>query len=155
MTDKIQVVHARPDHVDEIAPMFDAYRCWYGKESDLDGARYFISQRLALNEAEIFFVRQGSTAVGFTQLYPMFSSVSMGRVWILNDLFIDESARRQGVGTILLETAAEFARALGAIRLQLETKPDNAAAQSAYEALGWKQVTEYLNYSLELTESVS
>jgi len=155
MTEEIEVVHARPDHVDEIAPMFDAYRCWYGKPTDLDGARHFISQRLTLNEAEIFFARQGSNPIGFVQLYPMFSSVSMGRIWILNDLFIDESARRQGVGTILLETAAEFARALGAIRLQLETKPDNSAAQAAYEALGWKQDTEFLNYSLDLGDSAN
>jgi len=153
MTDEIEIVHALPTHTDEIAPMFDAYRCWYGQDSDPDGARHFISQRLALNEAEIFLARLGDRPVGFTQLYPMFSSISMGRIWILNDLFIDESARRQGIGTILLETAAEFARALGAVRLLLETKPDNKAAQAAYEALGWKQDTDFLNYSLELSES--
>jgi GNAT superfamily N-acetyltransferase len=152
MTDEIEVIHTRPEHVDEVASMFDAYRCWYGKESDPDGARHFISQRLALNESEIFLARQGDMPVGFTQLYPMFSSVSMDHIWILNDLFVAESARRQGIGTILLETAAEFARALGAVRLQLETKPDNKAAQAAYEALGWKQDADFLNYSLELSD---
>lgn len=153
MAEEIEIVHALPTHVDEIAPMFDAYRCWYGKESDLKGARHFISQRLSQNEAEIFIARRAGSPVGFTQLYPMFTSISMGHLWILNDLFITESARRQGVATILLETAAEFARALGAVRLLLETRLDNTAAQAAYEALGWKQDTDFMNYSLELTAS--
>jgi len=153
MTDEIEIVHALPAHADEVAPLFDAYRCWYGKDSDPAGARHFISQRLMLNEAEIFFARQGDQAVAFTQLYPIFTSVGMRRVWILNDLFVDESARRSGVGTMLVETVTEFAKQLGAVRLQLETWPTNTAAIAAYEALGWKRDAEFLNYSLDLTDT--
>jgi len=153
MTDEIEIVHALPAHAGEVARLFDAYRCWYGKESDPEGARHFISQRLRLNEAEIFFARRKEKAVAFAQLYPMFTSVGMGRVWILNDLFVDESARRSGVGTMLLETVTEFAKQLGAVRLQLETWPSNTAAIAAYEALGWKRDAEFLNYSLDLTDT--
>jgi GNAT superfamily N-acetyltransferase len=150
MTDEIEIVHALPNHVDEVVPLFDAYRVWYGEDSDPDGAHHFISQRLSANESEIFFARRGDQPVAFVQLYPVFSSVSMGRVWILNDLYVGESARRQGVGTILLEAAAEFARALGAIRLELETEQTNTAAQAAYEALGWQKTSKFLHYSLEV-----
>lgn len=153
MTDEIEIVHAQPDHAGDVAPLFDAYRCWYGQTSDPDGAFSFIRERLRAGESEIFFARQDGRSVAFTQLYPVFSSVSMGRVWILNDLYVDSSARRQGLGTILLETAAEFAKALGAVRLQLETKHDNTAAQAAYEALGWEQNTEFLHYSLSVDDS--
>lgn len=153
MTDEIEIVHAQPKHASDVAPLFDAYRCWYGKESDPDGAFSFIRQRLAARESEIFFAQVQGQAIAFTQLYPVFSSVSMGRVWILNDLYVGESARRQGVGTILLETAAEFARALGAIRLQLETKHDNTAAQAAYEALGWQRDNDFIHYSLQVSDS--
>ena len=152
MTDEIEIVHALPNHVDEVAPLFDAYRVWYGEESDPAGAHHFLSQRLTANESEIFFARRGDQPVAFTQLYPVFSSVSMGRVWILNDLYVGESARRQGVGTILLEAAAEFARTLGAIRLELETEQTNTAAQAAYEALGWQKNSKFLHYSLEVNE---
>jgi len=152
MTDEIEIVHALPSHVDDVAPLFDAYRCWYGEDSDPDGARNFISQRLTANESEIFFARRDEQPVAFIQLYPLFSSVSMGRVWILNDLYVDESARRQGVGTILLEAAAQFARAVGAIRLKLETEHANTAAQAAYEALGWKKDSAFLHYSLDVSE---
>ncbi|MEO2031102.1 MAG: GNAT family N-acetyltransferase [Planctomycetaceae bacterium] len=153
MTDEIEIVHALPDHTDDLAPLFDAYRCWYGKSSDLAGAQGFIRQRLTSNESEIFFARRQHQPVAFTQLYPTFSSVSMGRVWILNDLYVVESVRREGVGTVLLETAAEFARALGAVRLQLETKQDNVAALAAYEALGWTQDSDFLHYSLDVSET--
>lgn len=153
MTDEIDIVHAVPDDVAQVAPLFDAYRCWYGKDSDPDGAHYFVSQRLAHNESEIFFARYKNRPVAFTQLYPVFSSVSMGPVWILNDLYVESSVRRLGLGTMLLETAAEFARNLGAIRLQLETGHDNTVAQAAYEALGWQRNTEYLNYSLQLSDA--
>ena len=152
MTDKIEIVHALPKHVDEVAPLFDAYRVWCGEDSDPDGAHHFINQRLSANESEIFFARQCDQPVAFTQLYPVFSSVSMGRVWILNDLYVGESVRRQGVGTILLEAAAEFARALGAIRLELETEHTNTDAQAAYEALGWQKNAKFLRYSLKLSE---
>jgi GNAT superfamily N-acetyltransferase len=152
MTDKIEIVHALPKHVDEVAPLFDAYRVWCGEDSDPDGAHYFINQRVSANESEIFFARRCDQPVAFTQLYPVFSSVSMGRVWILNDLYVVESARRQGMGTILLEAAAEFARALGAIRLELETEQTNTAAQMAYKALGWQKNSKFLHYMLELSE---
>ena len=153
MTTDIEIVHAQPAHADAIAPMFDSYRCWYGMQSDPEGARYFISQRLIQNESEIFFARHQEEILGFTQLYPLFSSVSMDRIWLLNDLFIAETARRTGVGTLLLQTAAEFARSLGALRLQLETKHDNLAAQAAYEALGWQRDSEFFNYTLDLTDA--
>lgn len=153
MTSELEIVHAQPKHAGDVAPLFDAYRCWYGADSDPDGAFSFIRDRLRASESEIFFARMDDRPVAFTQLYPVFSSVSMGRVWILNDLYVDDSVRRQGVGTVLLETAAEFARALGAIRLQLETKHDNMAAQAAYEALGWERNTEFINYTLHVADS--
>ncbi len=153
MNGKLEIVHALVDHAEEVASLFDAYRCWYGQESDLGGARTFIRQRLVSNESQIFFARHDDRAVAFIQLYPMFSSVCLGRVWILNDLYVVESARRAGLGTVLLETAAEFARALGVIRIQLEIKHDNTAAQAACESLGWKQDSEFLHYSLNMSES--
>ena len=152
MTDEIEIVHALPGHTNEVAPLFDAYRCWYGRKSDPAGARSFIRKRLTSNESEMFFARRSGRAVAFAQLYPVFSSVSMGRVWGLNDLYVTEPVRHEGVGTILLETAAEFARALGAVRIQLKTKHDNTVAQAACEALGWKQDSKFRHYSLNVSE---
>lgn len=150
MSKSAEIINVTESQVEEVAALFDAYRVWYGSPSDMDGARNFLSQRLRNNESVIFLARDDGKPVGFTQLYPMFSSVSMGDVWVLNDLFVTESARRTGVGTQLLESAAEFGRQTGAIRLVLQTSIKNHAAQSAYARHGWVKDDEFYYYSLAL-----
>ena len=150
MTVTTEIINATEAHVEDVAALFDAYRVWYGSKSDIDGARNFLTQRLRNNESVIFLAQNGESAVGFTQLYPMFSSVSMGHVWVLNDLFVAEGSRRTGVGKLLLETAAEFGRQTGAIRLELQTGIQNHVAQAAYAAHGWVKDNEFFYYSLTL-----
>ena len=90
--------------------------------------------------------------VGFTQLYPMFSSVRTARTWILNDLYVDAGARRRGVARALLDASAAFARGDGAAGISLETTQDNAAARALYRAAGWNEdATQW--YSLPLSRS--
>ena len=89
---------------------------------------------------------------GFVHLYPLFSSVAMEPIWLLNDLWVHESFRQQGIGSVLLETATEFARELGALRLELEADVVNTSAQAIYEAKGWKKNTKYFHYSLTIRD---
>jgi len=124
-------------HLDVVARLFDQYRGFYGQPSDLATATAFIRARMERDESVIFLAWNDDAAVGFTQLYPAFSSVSASRVWILNDLLVVPEARRKGVARALLSAAAEFARADGALRLELETDHDNATAQALYRAMGW------------------
>ncbi|MCH2204130.1 MAG: GNAT family N-acetyltransferase [Fuerstiella sp.] len=153
MPDEFDIVHAQSDHANDLAPLFDAYRCWHGMKSDPDGARSFIRQRITAGESEIFFASHNNRAVAFTQLCPVFCSVSMDCVWMLNDLYVTESVRRKGLGSALLETAIEFVRALGANRIRLEIKRNNTAAQAVCETLGWNLNPELLHYSLNLSDS--
>ncbi|WP_426663428.1 N-acetyltransferase family protein [Rhodanobacter aciditrophus] len=137
--------------LDVLVPLFDGYRQFYGKPSDEAGARDFLTARLRLNESMILLARdRHGAAPGFTQLYPLFSSVRMVRTWLLNDLFVAASARRQGVAKALLEAAATEARNLGAASLSLSTAHDNLAAQALYESLGWQRDTQFREYSLTL-----
>ena len=89
-------------------------------------------------------------AVGFTQLYPSFSSVSAARIFILNDLFVASAARRASVGRSLLHAAGEFARSKGVLRLALSTAKANEKAQALYESEGWVRDEQYYHYSLAL-----
>lgn len=148
MTENFEVVHADVNHAAKLAAVFDAYRIWYGEPAAPDRARDFLMQRLRNHESQIFMACSGDSIAGFTQLYPLFSSVSMEPIWLLNDLFVVDQYRKQGVGSLLLKTAAEFAKDLGALRLELATEHDNLAAQSVYESLGWKKDTHFLHYSL-------
>lgn len=137
--------------LDGLVPLFDGYRRFYGKPADEHGAREFLTARLRLNESLILLARDAhGAALGFTQLYPLFSSVRMVRTWLLNDLFVAEHARRQGVAKTLLETATTHARNLGAASLSLSTAHDNLPAQALYESLGWRRDLQFREYGLVL-----
>lgn len=135
-----------------IAPLFDAYRVFYQAPSDPDGAVRFLSERLERGESRIFFAfkdgHSGRSVAGFTQLYPSFSSVSMKRIWILNDLYIDPVFRRMGLGTELMGKAAGFAMQDGAKGLSLATQHHNVTAQAMYVKLGYEKDAEFSQYHL-------
>ncbi len=137
-----------------VAPLFDAYRVFYEQPSDLPAARDFLRERIERDESVIFLAivqaGQRESTAGFTQLYPVFSSVSLRSAWILNDLFVDADHRRLGIARLLLECAAEFAAQAGACYLELATAIDNRPAQALYESVGWKRETEFCRYALTL-----
>jgi ribosomal protein S18 acetylase RimI-like enzyme len=135
----LSIRRAGVDDLDQLAPLFDAYRQFYQQPGDLQRARDFLSERLQRDESVILLATQDGAAVGFTQLYPMFSSVRTVRIWILNDLYVAEQARRSGAARGLLDAAARFAREEGAARLMLETGRDNAPARALYRAAGWSE----------------
>ena len=142
----MEILQATIEHVEYVAELFDAYRQYYGQDSDLEGAKKFLSERIQQNESVIFVAFKDGQALGFTQLYPAFSSVSMKRQWILNDLFVKADARNLGTGKAILQTAQEFVKKLGHKGLLLETTPDNIKAQKLYESLGWKLEENFYYY---------
>jgi GNAT superfamily N-acetyltransferase len=149
----IEIIRATIDDLELLVPLFDGYRQFYKQETDLAGARNFLEAHFEENTSVVFLAlridEQGQRqACGFTQLYPSFSSVSMKRLWILNDLFVAPTARRTGTGTALLERARQFAIETHAKGLSLTTGVDNYTAQSVYEAHGWKRDQEFYAYHL-------
>lgn len=145
----ITIIKAVPADAVIIAPLFDKYRGFYGQASDPQSAEKFIQERLHQNESVIFLAFLNNAVVGFTQLYPIFTSVGMRRTWLLNDLFVDESARKKGVGEALLNTAKKFAESANSKWLLLQTGAENKAAQALYEKMHWKKVTDIF-YELPL-----
>lgn len=132
--------------IDAIAPLFDRYRQFYGYNSDPESAREFLAARFNHGESTLFIACQGDSAIGFTQLYPSFSSASLSRTWILNDLFVSESHRGNGVGKMLLKAATDFAKATGATRLTLATGVNNTPAQALYQSCDWKRDEQFFVY---------
>ena len=146
----VEIAAATPAEVGEVAPLFDAYRQFYGKANDVEAARRFLFARLSKGESVLFLARHEGRAVGFVHLYPAFSSVELRRVWILNDLYVAPEARKLGIGRSLMERAHELAEATRANCLTLETASDNLPAQRLYESLGWKREQEFYRYYLPL-----
>lgn len=148
----INIVEAGLEHVDRVAALFDGYRVFYEQKSDPTAARAFVGERLSQGDSVIFLALDPSNErpLGFTQLYPTFSSVSMKRQWILNDLYVAAAGRRRGVGRALMERARRYATETGAKGLVLETAVDNRAAQALYEQCGWERDVEFYRYGLRV-----
>ncbi len=131
-----------------VAPLFDAYRQFYGRSADLPLARAFLAQRLQNNESVILLATTDiPAAVGFCQLYPSFCSVEAQPIYVLYDLFVAPEARRYGVGRALLKAAEEVAARNGKVRLDLATAKTNKAAQAAYKSLGWTRDELFYTYN--------
>jgi ribosomal protein S18 acetylase RimI-like enzyme len=140
--------------LDAATALFDQYRGFYGQASDPEAAKRFLAERLQNQDSVIFLAAQPSEpqAAGFTQLYPSFSSVSMQRIWILNDLFVAPAYRRQGLASQLMATAEQYARDTGAVRVALSTQITNSTAQALYEARGYQRDQTFYDYALALLE---
>jgi len=144
----VTIARAERKHLDDLAPLFDGYRQFYGQRSDLAAARAFLGERIERDESVIYVAYADGGAAGFTQLYPSFSSVSLKRLWILNDLFVRSDIRRGGVARALLERARLHAVETGAKGLVLSTALTNGPAQNLYESCGWQRDDEFFQYHL-------
>lgn len=135
-----------PD-LEEVTMLFDLYRQFYEKVSDVSAARNFLRERMERKESVIFVAEKSGKLIGFTQLYPVFSSTVMKRQWILNDLFVKSEERKSGAGELLMKRAMEFGTGEGSRGLSLMTAVTNAPAQRLYEKLGWKKNETFLTYN--------
>lgn len=146
----LQIKQASIDDINIVAPLFNAYRIFYNQASDMAGATNFLYERIVKNQSTLFIAFINGEAVGFTQLYPIFSSVSLRPALLLNDLYIAETARKMGIAAALLNKAKEFGKQNNAGWLLLETAFDNYNAQSLYEKNGWiKQTDFFFQFSLQ------
>jgi len=123
------------EHLDELVPLFDAYRVFYKKDSDKEAEKEFLSDRIRNQESVIYISRnEDGLATGFVQLYPLFSSTRMKRMWLLNDLFVDPDFRGQGYSKALIEQSKSLCRETDACGLMLETDKDNHIGNQLYPA---------------------
>lgn len=146
------IYEATKNDVGGVSNLFNLYRMFYNQPSDLEGARSYITERMEKGDSVIFVAKIGDEYVGFTQLYPTFSSISMKKAWILNDLYVDEQVRGQGVGEKLLQRARELGVQTGAKSISLSTALDNYTAQRLYEKNGYERDEHYYQYELSLSK---
>jgi GNAT superfamily N-acetyltransferase len=131
-----------------LVELFDKYRVFYEKESDKPKAAIFLTERLKLNDSEIFVAEtENYDLVGFVQLYPLFSSTRMQRLWLLNDLFVTKDYRGKGVAKKLIETSKELCKQTNACGLILETANTNNIGNELYPKVGFSLDMEHNYYS--------
>lgn len=149
-----QVRYATLDDMEEVASLFDSYRQFYGETADYVGALNFLRERAFLGESQVIVAVVNDEIAGFTQLFPSFSSVTMQRLWILNDLYVKQAFRSQGLGEQLLHAAADFAHQAGAKQLFIEGAVDNVRACTLYERFGFIRNRGYYYYHYPLHAAV-
>ena len=132
--------------LDALTELFDLYRMFYEQRSNPEGAREFLEARIQNSESVVFLNVEGDQPVGFVQLYPSFSSVSMKRSWVLNDLYVKEQFRGRGAGEKLIHKAIQFTKETGAKGVLLETGKNNITAQRLYEKIGFERESNYFYY---------
>jgi ribosomal protein S18 acetylase RimI-like enzyme len=142
----IKIERASTRDLTEVVDLFEKYRAFYHREPARGDAERFIGERLANGDSAIYLARDGgerARAVGLMQLYPLFSSTAMKRLWLLNDLYVEASHRRRGVARQLIGAAEELCRATGARGFFLETEATNTRAQALYESVGMSRIPSY------------
>lgn len=130
------IVEARLKHLDDLVPLFDGYRQFYRQSSDLEKAKEFLKDRITNSESIIYIAYLDNKAVGFTQLYPLFSSVSMEPMYLLNDLYVDANIRSKGIGQKLIQAAKDLCIKKNYKGLAIQTETTNPA-QHLYERVGF------------------
>ncbi|MGH8432975.1 MAG: GNAT family N-acetyltransferase [Pseudomonas sp.] len=148
----MRIVQATLEHLDLLTPLFVKYREFYGELPFPDSSRNFLEKRLRRKESVIYMALadEDDKLLGFCQLYPSYSSLSLKRVWILNDIYVAEDARRQLVADRLLQTAKKMARETQAVRMRVSTSSNNEVAQRVYESIGFREDTQFKNYVLPI-----
>ncbi|MEL7252410.1 MAG: GNAT family N-acetyltransferase [Bacteroidota bacterium] len=123
----------------QLADLFDQYRVFYRKEADIHGAQNFIQERLLLGDSHIYVSEEAGELQGFVQLYPIFSSTRMRRLWLLNDLFVAPAHRGKGLSLSLLDAGKQLCRETNACGVMLETEKSNTIGNQLYPRAGFKQ----------------
>jgi GNAT superfamily N-acetyltransferase len=121
------IIKAQLEQLPDLIPLFDGYRIFYRQASNFDKAKSFLRARLTNKESIIYIAYIDTYPAGFTQLYPIFSSVTMEPMYILNDLFVDPSYRNEGVGKALIDTAKALCKTEKNKGLVIQTEIDNPA----------------------------
>ena len=148
----MRIVQATLEHLDLLTPLFIKYREFYGQLPFPDSSRKFLETRIKRKESVIYLALADDEdkLLGYCQLFPSYSSLSLKRVWILNDIYVAEDARRMLVADRLLQTAKQMAKETNAVRMRVATSVSNEVAQKTYESIGFREDTRFKNYTLEL-----
>jgi ribosomal protein S18 acetylase RimI-like enzyme len=148
----MRIVQASVDRLDDITPLFIKYREFYGQLPKPEASRRFLHDRL-VNEQAVILLAEDETSgkvLGFCQLIPSFSALTLNPSWVLKGIYVVEEARRQLVAHKLINEAKERARAAGIKRMTVMTGEENDAAHELYRSLGFSDDAEFTYFALRL-----
>lgn len=147
----MEVRRAKKNDLNELSQLFNNYRIWYEQDTDLEGAKSFLAERIRNEDSHIYVCDTSTELVGFVQLYPLFSSTRMKKYWLLNDLYVEEAHRGNGLSLKLIEQSKQLVIETGACGMFLETQITNTIGNNLYPRAGFR-LNETTNfYEWEVT----
>lgn len=123
-----------------LAELFNKYRVFYNQPSDVAAAASFLKERMYKKDSVIYIAAEEEVVTGFVQLYPLFSSVQMKSMWLLNDLFVDSAHRKKGIAKALIAQVKQHAINTNACGIMLETARNNKEGNALYPTEGFKLI---------------
>ena len=148
----MQIRIATISDIDQLSQLFDQYRVFYRKTSDINGAKEFLVSRIEQQDSVIYVSESADGNLnGFVQLYPLFSSTRMQKLWLLNDLFVTQSSRGLGISKALIERAKQLVLDTSAAGMFLETEVSNDIGNSLYPRCGFtlNSASNFYEWSLK------
>lgn len=146
----MKIRKAKLDDVERLSILFDGYRVFYKKQTDPAAALSFLTARISNSESEIFVAEnEAAQLVGFVQLYPIFSSTRLKRLWLLNDLFVSQDQRGKGVSLALIERCKELCCSTDSCGMILETAKSNSIGNNLYHKTGFTLDSDHNYYEWE------
>ncbi|HBY9712688.1 TPA: GNAT family N-acetyltransferase [Klebsiella aerogenes] len=143
----MKIYQAQPQDIEKILPLFIAYHDFYNVDSNKEEAFQYLLNRVKLGESVIYYIEDDNEVVGFTQLYPLFCSLEMKRIWLLYDLFVKAEYRKKGIAKALIQRAEQLAVESNSAFIMLSTGIDNLKAQSLYEKNGFVRDNDFYVYN--------
>ena len=135
----MNIREAETSDLDQLSKLFDSYRMFYGKESNIDISKKFLESRLSNKDSKVFVCEVNNILTGFVQLYPLFSSTRVSKYWLLNDLFVDSEYRGNGYSKLLIDKAKELVKESNSCGMMLETEKSNKIGNNLYPETGFKK----------------
>lgn len=151
MPSELEIAPISAGELEELLPLIAAYQRFYEvEEIDDQRNRTFFRRFLAPSEDGLLLgARREGKLLGYACLYWHFSSLEAVETLLMNDLYVSEEARGQGVGRALIEATAEVARERGVPLVEWATAPDNHTAQRLYDSTGAER-SEWFSYELRV-----
>jgi GNAT superfamily N-acetyltransferase len=148
---EIRIEPISTEQMETLLPLIAAYQRFYAVEEIDEGRnRAFFSRFLAPSEIGMLLgAWRGEQLLGYACLYWHFTSLVPAETVLMNDLYVTDGHRGEGIGRTLIEASAEVARQRGAHHLEWATAPDNEPAQRLYDSTGAER-SEWIEYELGL-----
>jgi len=147
------IQRATINDLDQLTNLFDKYLAFYKKPSNLKSQKSYLKERIENNEAIIFLAFDDEIkdkAIGFALIYPTFSSLLLSKILILNDLYVDSTIRKKGIGQKLILETVELAKELNVDLIRLRTAKNNVIAQELYHKMGFVRDEYQHTYDLNV-----